>query len=201
MPVLQMDMRQWSRYHQRLAERFQPAALKGARSAGLRAQAVMVRRTREAPPANPAGIGSGGAVNSGEFLRAWRNLPIPEGSRVLNDRPYGVFIEKGRQSWGDALVEGPARKGAGAGRLSRGRGGSRSLRGLPPLDMIARWAQRRLGLSESEAKRAAFPIAAAIRRRGLQPRQILSGDSAQAELAQILHEEVVRELDREIGRL
>jgi len=38
---------------------------------------------------------------------------------------------------------------------------------FPPVDAIALWAQRKIGLSREEAKKAAFPIARRINRRGL----------------------------------
>lgn len=69
---------------------------------------------------------------------------------------------------------------------------------MPPSQAIARWAQRRLGLSEADAKAAAFLIARAIARRGLRGRQILSGSIG--ELRQMVNEEILRELATEMGR-
>lgn len=45
--------------------------------------------------------------------------------------------------------------------------GRRPRKAMPPRSVIAEWAQRKLGLSSEEAKRAAFPIARAIGRRGV----------------------------------
>jgi hypothetical protein len=97
MAVLRMNLKEWKRYHERLADQFHPAALRGARSAALATVAVAQRRTRQAPPANPAGKGKGGAVNTGDYLRRWRWITISDGARVLNDHPAAAVIEYGRR--------------------------------------------------------------------------------------------------------
>lgn len=160
-------------YIARFGVRAVDAARRGLLSASVRGWSLMVERTRRAPPANPGGKGGGGAVNTGSFARAWRHGAIAEGeggtaggARIFNSSPYGAVIEHGRR--------------AGT---------------WPPRAAIARWAQRRLGLSEEDAQRAAFPIARAIARRGLLPRNIMSG--AEPQLLKIM----LREVSDQIARL
>lgn len=69
---------------------------------------------------------------------------------------------------------------------------------MPNLGAIEAWAKRRLGLSDKEAKSAAYPIARAIKARGLKPRNVLSGATQQ--LAELIQKEVIRELQREMAK-
>lgn len=171
MPVLVLNAAEFVRYHQQLAERFYPAALRGVHSGAARAIAqVLVPNTRTAPPANPAGVGSGGAVNTGQFLRGWRWKPIDRGAALFNIASHAPFVDGGRNAD----------------------------RKPPPLRAIVLWAIRRLGLSEAEAKRAAFPIARAISRRGLIGRNILKGGTE--EIMRLVTLEVAHELEREMRR-
>lgn len=172
MAVLRMNLREWKRYHEKLAERFHPAALRGARSAALAVTAMAQRRTRTAPPANPAGKGKGGAVNTGDYLRRWRWISIPDGARVLNDHPAAAVIEYGR------------------------RPGSAP----PPPLAIRDWLIRRLRMKEAQANRVARAVAIAIGRRGLLARHVLTSEDAVQEIARILEREVKHELDRELAR-
>ena len=64
---------------------------------------------------------------------------------------------------------------------------------FPPLDAIALWAQRKLGLPEAQAKRAAYPIARAIAQRGL-PASTRSAD-AYAEAEPDVNDLIERTLD------
>lgn len=170
MATIVLDAKEFARYHKTLAAGFERAAMRGLRSGAARAVAYLIDRTRHAPPANPGGKGRGGAVNTGEFVRAWRVLNTPEGARLMNDRPYGPIIEKGRR--------------VGAPQ--------------PPQAPIARWAQLRLGMSRKDAKAIAFVIARAIKRRGLLGRFILTADEAKVMILQLVREETIRELERAI---
>jgi hypothetical protein len=89
----------------------------------------------------------------------------PIGAAVFNGKLHAAIIEEGRRPGGF----------------------------FPPREVIMRWAQRRLGLSEPEARRAAWPIARAIQRRGLLPRKVMEG--AVPEMVGVVQEEQVRELD------
>ena len=111
------------------------------------------------------------AHNIGYYLRAWKAERIPKGARVHNVAPYAGVIEWGR------------RKGARR----------------PPIEPLVRWAQRKLGLSEKEARGVAFAIATAIKKRGLPAKHVLTG--AAAEMRKLVGLEVERELKKEMGRL
>lgn len=113
--------------------------------------------------------GQTGAFNTGNYRRHWKVRQVTRGVAVFNDAGYAGVIDGGR------------RPGT-----------------MPNLGAIEAWARRRLGLSEKESKRAAYPIARAIKRRGLRPRKVLSG--ATQELADIIQREIRRELDAELAK-
>lgn len=167
---MSLTLEQWRRYHEAMPRRFREAALKGARSAGLRVVHLMVERTGTARPASPNG--TAGAVDTGGFKMRWRMFEIDGGARVLNEHPAAAVIDGGRR--------------AGAK--------------MPPIEPIARWAQRKLGKSYEEALAMAPNIARAIKLRGLWPRQILSGSEAQAQIEAILEQEVMASLDAALAR-
>lgn len=96
MPLV-LNAKQFAAYHSRLAEQLKPTILRGMRAGAARAVGYLVQRTREAPPANPSGVGTGGAVNTGNFARRWRVTPLPDGVALVNDSPYGPVIEEGRR--------------------------------------------------------------------------------------------------------
>ncbi len=168
-----MNPWQFARWHISLAERLRPTLLRGARSGAARVVALMVERTRKARGATPGTQASrGGAVNTGEFIRAWRWLPLPDGARVLNDRPYGAVIEYGR------------------------RPGSKP----PPTSVIYWWLIRRLRWTPEKAGARAWIVAQSIGRRGLMPRLILTAPEAQMQIEDLVHQEVMHELTRELNR-
>lgn len=113
--------------------------------------------------------GAEGAFNTGNYRRRWRVAAIPRGARLYNDAPYSSVIDAGR------------------------RAGKR-----PPAKEIARWARRRLGLDEKEARAAGFLIARAIGKRGLRPRRVMSG--ALDEMTRIVVRAAERELQLELMR-
>lgn len=172
MPVLRMDARQFASYHKRLAQQFKPAVMRGVRAGAARCVTYLVEQTRGAASANPAGKGTGGAVNSGSFLRLWRSFPLPDGALVTNTSPYGPIIEYGRR---------PGAK-------------------MPPLLAIGLWLQRRLGLSAADARSRAFLVARAIKRRGLIGRRIMTSDASRQRQLELIHAEVVHELNKELNR-
>lgn len=125
--ALILNSAEFARYHQRLADRFRPAIVRGVHSGAARAVGYLVQKTREAPPANPAGIGSGGAVNTGAFARGWRALRNPDGAELVQVMPYGPIVDRGR------------------------RPGSK----FPPRDALIAWILRRL-LTRPTQKRRQF---------------------------------------------
>ena len=125
--------------------------------------------TSEALPANPASAGVGGAVNTGQYKRSWKAMRTDNGAAVLNLAPYAEAIEDGRQTGMKA----------------------------PPTEALARWAQRRLNLDREAAKKAAWVIGRAIKKRGLKARHILSGalPKLEADFVEELRKEFERELE------
>lgn len=121
-------------------------ALRGAMNSTARyALSRFQGRTRNAIPASPNG--GRGAVATGEYLRAWKIQRGTDTVTVLNDSNQAIFVEKGRR---------PGRK-------------------PPPIEPIRKWAEVRLGLQGAKARAAAVLIARAIGRRGLFPRNVMSG--------------------------
>jgi hypothetical protein len=171
MAVLRMDPKQFALYQHKLAQRFTPILLRGVQAGAQRVVALMIERTTSAPPANPAGIGGGGAVNTGDFRRRWRARPLPDGAVVTNDHPASPTIEHGRR---------PGKR--------------------PPRDPIAQWARRRLGLSETEAMSVAFLVARAIGRRGLIGRKIMTAPEAQTRIEWLIRNEIIHEINLELKR-
>jgi hypothetical protein len=140
----------------------------GLLSAAQRARVMVVDATRTAPPANPAGVGRGGAVNTGVFLRAWKSevLTGRDAVYIYNQAPYAGVIEYGR------------------------RAGSTP----PPVEAIARWAQRRFRMPYDRARGLAFGIAKRIGRRGLKGRHILTSPAMTMRLEEMFVEEIRAEL-------
>ena len=164
--IVRQSMRDYASWAKRLGSGFGQAIQRGTVSGAARCIAVMQRRTREAIAANPRGIGDGGAVNTGSYLRSWRSTAlVPIGAALFNSALHAAIVELGR------------------------RPGAR----MPPLDAIARWAQRRLGLSYAEARARAFLNARAIQRRGLLPRLVMT--NGLDEMVRVVEEEQQRELD------
>lgn len=171
MPVLNFDLRQWERYHEGLADSILVAANRGLKSAAARTLVALQARTRNAIPASPGGLP--GAIDTGNFLRGWRQETMPDGTEVVyNDRPHAPFVEGGRT---------PGRR-------------------MPPIRAIREWLVRRAGMDPDEAKRAAFPVARAIGRRGLNARQIATATDFMDEVSEWMAEEIAREVGTVIGQ-
>lgn len=172
--VLKTNLADWGDWYRKLGGRTHGtrsrlfiAVRRGLIRAGHRAVGELQRATSAAGPANPNGTGTGGAVNTGNFKRSWKNTPMTDGALVHNTAAYGGVIEGGRRT----------------GRF-------------PPMNAIRDWAQRRLGLSREEAARAAFPIARAIAKRGLMARKVMASTLPAIEkfLAGEIEAELQREL-------
>jgi len=170
MPGVVIKANEFPRYLRSLGARAKAAMQRGIVSGAARCVPLMVKRTDEAEPASDHG--ATGAVNTGNFRMRWRSRARQDGAEVFNDASYGPTIDKGRR----------------VGRR------------LPPTAAIRAWARRRLGLSESEAKKAAYPIARAIARRGLRARGVMSAVSAIEQMTRTVRDEVARELKTELSR-
>ena len=129
-----------------LGPRLMSAAMRGAARGAMHAVSTLQRATSAAPPANPNGVGQGGAVNTGFYKRAWKWRATPDGALVYNVASYASVIEKGRR---------PGK--------------------FPPKEVIVRWIQRRMGKSLKEAQALAFVVRRAIARRGLLARNVAGG--------------------------
>ena len=156
-----------------LKERGEKAYKRGLRSAAMRARTIMDAATVTAPPASPNG--TRGAVNTGAYRRAWKVEPTADGIHIYSLSPYAGVIEYGR------------------------RPGARMPPSYPE-DVIARWAQRKLGLPYKRAKAVSFLIRRAIARRGLAPRRVLTSPNTVAFLSAALRGEVEREIMAEWRR-
>ena len=167
MVTIPIRAQDYAQYIRRVAAIKLPRALEAGTLAGCMHCIPIVQHSVEtAPPANPAGLGAGGAFSSGTYKRSWRAGPVRGGARVYNDRTYASVIELGR------------------------RPGAKMPPGNP--DVIGHWARRRLGLTEREAKSVSFVIRRAIGRRGLLPRRVLG--RALPAMNQAVNQEIVRAL-------
>jgi hypothetical protein len=161
---------EWASHITRLGERFAPTVRRGLMSGALACLPILHERTRKAQAASSSG--AIGAVTTGGYLQRWKSsLTAGAGLGVVlyNQHPAASTIELGRR---------PGR--------------------FPPTRAVEQWARRRLGLSQAEAARAAFPIARAIARRGLKPREVLSGATKQLE--KTVEGELMRSLEEELSR-
>lgn len=169
-----MTFEEWQRYHLRIADALKPAAMRGLQSAALRVIPLLHARTRTAPPQNPSGVGRGGAVDTGMFLRGWKSTAQDDATVLI----YNSVTD---------------------GRAPTQEYGRRAGSAMPPPAVVEAWLRRRLGMGAREAKRAAFPIARAIGRRGLLPRRILTANEFQERIAEVVAEEVQMEIATEFG--
>lgn len=163
-----LDIKQWPAFLKKLGLRAHDARMRGVLSGAQRGVQLMQRRTETAVPASARG--GVGAFNTGNYRGRWRSRPLSNGAMIYNDSNYAGIIDEGRRVGGRMV----------------------------PLIVIQRWAQRRLQMSVKEAKRAAWPMAKAIQKRGLRPRRVMSG--AIDQLKQIMRDEIARELRAELRK-
>ncbi len=122
--------------------------------------------TRTAKPASPRG--ATGAVATGAYLAAWKAVRVGrKGILISNSTSYAAYID-----------------GSAGGRVWAY--GRRPGSVPPPHKEIKQWAMVRLGLDESSADKAAWPIAKAIARRGLKARGVLHSDQRNRLLARFM---------------
>ena len=158
---------EWARWMGSLGRRADAAGQHGLVVASMRVRPVLDKATSHAIRASDNG--TEGAVNVGTYRRSWQTEVTPGRLAVFNRSSYAGIIEYGRRPDG-------------------GRPGAR----MPPRAAVARWAQRKLGLSEADARAAAFVMARAIAKRGLRARRVLGG--AEAEMGAIVRDELTKAL-------
>lgn len=189
-----LTAREYIEYHRKLARNFRPAALRGVMSGAARCIPYLVQQTRLAPPANPSGVGKGGAVNTGDFIRRWQAQQTPYGARLFNDHPAANVIEKGRAAGAKPPPVAPItawvmRKIPG---YKPAKFGKRIVHPLGPREF------KKIASKYNAARGLAFAIAKAIGRRGLIGRRILTSPQAKFKILQFVRAETIRELRRAI---
>jgi hypothetical protein len=92
------------------------------------------------------------AVNTGRYRMGWKYQFMPTGVRLYNDTPYAAIIEFGRR-WGRR----------------------------PPIEPLAQWAMRKLGLTAKEARSAAFAIANSMAKKGIPGKHVIQNSRAKLE--------------------
>ena len=205
MPLI-LNSKEFARYHARLAERFRPAVMRGVMSGAQRAVAYLVERTRAAPPANPSGIGTGGAVDTGNLVRSWKAVQMPDGATLVNVAGYSPIVEDGRRAGSKmppraALVAWIRRKirASPPTRKASSKRDSFDER-VKERAREAKAAKSKRRLSQDAADALYFPIARAIARRGLRARRILNADEARRWILELVTREVANELNREMAK-
>ena len=146
MATVTISPAQYAQYMIGLGEKFMPTMIKGIRSGGMNCIPIMQRKTMTAPPASDNG--TIGAVNYGTYKAAWKVRALSNGITIYNDIGYSGVIEFGRRP-------SPVGK-AGIANLEK-------------------WAKRKMGLSDSESKSAAFAIARHLQKHPLHPRAVMTG--------------------------
>lgn len=170
MASVNIDLRDYSGYIDRLGPRAISAMKRGILSGALRSIDLLIQRTRTAAPANPGGVGSGGAVDRACFVSSWKSDPTEDGVVVFNTAPHAAIVEEGRR---------PNSK-------------------FPPKAEIAGWIHRRLGIPLDDALAIAYVFARAIALRGLKGRHILSGSLD--DIMRLVKEEIRTELTEELRK-
>lgn len=160
---------QWVDWLKKLGNRYLPAAQRGVVAGAMRCLPLMQSRTDRAPPASLTG--KPGAVNTGIFRNSWRASPVTNGARVHNLQPYGPVVEYGRRA------KGVNRAG---------------------INNLQAWAKRKLQMSDSEARSAAFAIAKTLAKRPLLARKIMTG--AIDKMTELVLAEVLHEMEVELKR-
>jgi hypothetical protein len=179
---------QFAKSRERLAQQFWPTVQRGILSGAMRCIPEMHARTADAPPANPSGIGAGGAVNTGRYKGAWQAVRIDGGARLYNSAPYAGVIEYGARPLG---ARGP--------RLQRVVVKGQNARPLSPrMEALKRWVELKLHVSKEESRSVAFLVGRAIARRGLLPRRVMTGEGQIARLTSLVLGEVRHEIDEAI---
>lgn len=168
-----------------MPNRLHGAMRRGLLSASMRAIPVVRKSAREAPPANPAGKGTGGAFNTGDYVRAWKSEPTKTGAVLYNTKLYAAVIEEGRRPGKgvpiDALWPWVLRKLMGA---QKGPGKTKARRKAEKVVRSTKKAIRKARGGAKKATKAVRKLVRAVRQIGKKPRpKRLPNPAKQAEAA------------------
>jgi hypothetical protein len=203
MATIVLTAAEFARYHKKLGRSIKPALMRGIYRGADKAREYLQKRTRKAPPANPAGIGKGGAVDTGNYLQRWRWVKRAWGVVLFNDHPAAKVIEFGRrvgakQPPPQALMPWAIRK-LSQFKVLRASAHHRRKAGPLTRTQVKRFARRQAN-ARTLLKSVVFLIGRAIKRRGLLPRRILTDETANAKIRDLFRREALREL-RALNRI
>ena len=146
--AVKIPIRDLPKYMQELGDSFGPAILAGLTSAATMSVSRLAAETKR------KGVFNTGAMFAAwNFSRAVSTGPVSAKVKVYNDKGYSGVMELGRR----------------AGRKLPW------LRDKPVQEQpLYLWAKSKLGLSDEEAARAAWPLAWAIKRKGIKGRRVMA---------------------------
>jgi hypothetical protein len=171
--AVKIPIRDLPKYMQELGDSFGPAILAGLTSAAAFSVSRLVMETDRKQVVNLGRYKSAWA-----FSRAMSTGPVSAKIRVYNDAPYSGVMELGRR----------------VGRKAPWRAN------VPVQEQpMYLWAKSKLGLSDEEAARAAWPLAWAIKRKGIKGRRVMA--DILDELAKDGAKEVASELMRAVRKV
>lgn len=169
---IKIPIRDLPKYMQELGDSFGPAILAGLTSAAAFSVSRLVMETDRKNV-----VDKGRYKAAWAFSRAMSTGPVSAKIRVYNDAPYSGVMELGRR----------------AGRKAPWRAN------VPVQEQpMYLWAKSKLGLSDEEAARAAWPLAMAIKRKGIKGRRVMA--DILDELSVNAAQEVAKELRRAVGK-
>jgi hypothetical protein len=170
--AVKIPIRDLPKYMQELGDAFGPAILAGLTSAAAFSVSRLVMETDRKNVVNTRQM-----VDAWQASRAMSTGPVSAKIRVYNDAPYSGVMELGRR----------------AGRRLPW------LRDKPVQEQpLYLWAKSKLGLSDEEAARAAWPLAWAIKHKGIKGRLVMT--DILDELSMNAAQEVAKELRRAVGK-
>lgn len=171
--AVKIPIRDLPKYMRELGNSFGPAILAGLTSAAAYSVSRLVMETDRKQVLNLGRYKAGW-----QFSRAMSTGPVSAKIRVYNDAPYSGVMELGRR----------------AGRKAPWRAN------VPVQEQpMYLWVKSKLGLSDEEAARAAWPLAMAIKRKGIKGRRVMA--DILDELGRDGAKEVASELMRAVRRV
>jgi hypothetical protein len=170
--IIKTDIKGFTDYVDKLKDRFMPAINDGVYAGATRCLPLMLQRTEKTSPAsNPNGSTRAVGANN-LYFQSWHVERKSFGARLFNSAPYAPIIEYGRRPNKPVSIQG--RKD------------------------IGKWAKKVLHLSDSEAEAASWAIAKSIQKKGLLPRNVMTG--ADQEMSKFVEEAVLEKLDAELNK-
>ena len=170
--AVKIPIRDLPKYMRELGDSFGPAILAGLTSAAAFSVLRLVLETDRKQV-----LDKGRYKAAWQFSRAMSTGRVSAKIRVYNDAPYSGVMELGRR----------------AGRRLPW------LRDKPVQEQpLYLWAKSKLGLSDEEAARAAWPLAWAIKHKGIKGRRVMA--DILDELSLNAAQDVAKELRRAIGK-